>query len=208
MNSKRFYFIMLGVTAFLGIAIFGTAFLGNSLLQKQSQKLVGLKLDAKVIEAQQTSLIQAKKDIAKYEDLEKQAKAIIPQDKDQAAAVREIVKIASASGISLSSINFTSSSLGQKTVVKSESGATSTKSTTPPLTQVEKVPGITGLYSMTLTIQSNSDQPVSYASFINFLNRLEQNRRTAHVTGVSISPDAKNPSNLSFNLVVNLYIKP
>jgi len=45
-------------------------------------------------------------------------------------------------------------------------------------------------------------------NFIDFLDNLEQNRRTAQVSGVTITPDPQNPSLLSFSLVVNVYIKP
>lgn len=199
---------MIGVTILLGLGIFGAAYLGNSLLQKQANKLVGLKLDSKVAVEQESSLAQAKKDIAKYSELESEAKVIVPQDKDQAEAVKEIVKIASGSGIKLGSISFPTSTLGQKATKSSGSSKSSSSTAKVPFTQVEKVTDIPGLYSMSITVQSSKDMPVTYNDLINFLNRLEQNRRTAQVTGVTITPDSKNPNNLSFSLIINLYIKP
>src|SRR3989344_2351984 len=112
MNSKRFYFFMAGVASLLVASVIVSAVIGNNLLQKKSEELVSLKLDSKVLDEQRLSLAQAKQDIEKYSDLEDEAKAIVPQDKDQAEAVREIVKIASDSGVDLSAITFSASTLG------------------------------------------------------------------------------------------------
>ncbi len=212
MNAKRFYFVMVGLVCFLGFGVLASAYFGNSLLSKQSQKLVSLKLDAHVADAQQTALTQAKKDIEKYSDLEQEAKVIVPQDKDQAAAVREIVKIAASSGIKLGSISFPSSNLGQTTTSPQTQSTTpaptTTANKTAPVTQVQAVNGIPGVYAMQITIGSDAGSKVSYPSLISFLSKLEQNRRTAQVTSVSIQPDKDNPGALTFSLAVNVYIKP
>ena len=213
MNSKRVYIGMIILVSLLGSGIIAMAILGNSILQKQSKKLVSLKLDNEVLNEQQTSITQAKKDVEKYSELNKEAKAIVPQDKDQAAAVREITKIASESGINLSSISFPASSLGQKAAThtstdKTEGSDSAKKETAPPVTQVKPVEGIKGVYSMEITILQDSNNPVSYSGLINFLDKLEQNRRTAQVTSVTIQPIAKSPEKLAFTLVLNTYIKP
>lgn len=211
MNSKRFHFIMIGVTVILGLAILLSAYFGNGLLHKQAQRLVSLKLDSQIAQEQQNSLLLAKQDILKYSDLYDEAKEIVPQDKDQAQAVREIVKIAAKHGVKLGSITFPASSLGQSTpkpAAPAEGTAAPAAPKTPPVTQVQPVAGISGVYVMPITVQSNTSSPVTYTSVINFLNALEHNRRTAQVSSVTISPDSKNPSRLSFNLIVNVYIKP
>lgn len=213
MGSKRVYIGMIILVSLLGCGIIAVAILGDGILQKQSKKLVSLKLDNEVLNEQQTSITQAKKDIAKYAELNKEAKAIVPQDKNQAAAVREITKIASESGIKLSSISFPASSLGQKATTptstdKSEGSDTTKKEAAPPVTQVKPVEGIKGVYSMEITIQQDSNTPVPYFSLTLFLAKLEQNRRTAQVTSVTIQPIAKSPDKLAFTLVLSTYIKP
>lgn len=213
MGSKRVYIGMIILVSLLGGGIIAVAILGDGILQKQSKKLVSLKLDNEVLNEQQTSLTQAKKDVEKYSELNKEAKAIVPQDKDQAAAVREITKIASESGIKLSSISFPASSLGQKAATpnstdKTEGSDSAKKETAPPVTQVKPVEGIKGVYSMEITILQDSNNPVSYNGLINFLDKLEQNRRTAQVTSVTIQPIAKSPDKLAFTLVLSTYIKP
>src|ERR1700740_2736242 len=107
MNNKRVYFIMLGVIVLLVLGVIGGAYEVNSILEAKAKHLVDLKLQSKVISTQQDSLRQAKKQIAQYASFEETAKSIVPQDKDQAEAVREITKLASDSGITrLSSVTF------------------------------------------------------------------------------------------------------
>ena len=64
------------------------------MLEKKSHELVELKVDFHTLSKQQEQLVQARKDVESYSDLEKDARSVVPQDKDQARTVREIVKIA------------------------------------------------------------------------------------------------------------------
>ncbi len=211
MNSKRVFLIMVGVIGLLsGLAIVGVV-LGSSVLQKQGAKLLDLKLQNKVLDSEQSSVTQANKDIQKYADLENIAKTIVPQDKDQANAVREIVSVANSSGVSIKAITFPSSTLGQAAAPAAGAGGTVKPTIVPntsSLTQVQPVTGIPGVYSMNLTIQSDETKPISYHAFLTFLQKLEQNRRTAQVTSISIQPRPQNNDLLTFNVTVSLYIKP
>lgn len=217
MNSKRVYYLMIGCVIVLVCGLLAVIYFGDQILQAKSKKLVELKLDNRVLDEQQIALSQANKDIEKYSELDKIARQIVPQDKDQAKTVREIVKIAEQSGVKLSAINFPASNLGQptsKTTTQSDdtsknSGTTTpAKPTTPPVTQVKPADGIPGLYVMEITIQQDSNSPIPYSRLIDFLGRLEKNRRTAQVTSVTIQPNAQDRSKLTFNLIVNVYIKP
>jgi len=212
MNSKRFFFVMVAIVVLLGSGLVVSVVAADGILKKQAEKLVSLKLENHLIDQQQLSLVQEKKDIQKYSQLEQIAKTVVPQDKDQAAATREIVKIANDSGVKLSTISFPASSLGQSTVVAPAAGSTGTstapKVVTPPVTQVQAVDGIPGLYVMAITIQQDTTTPVSYAKFIDFLNRLEQNRRTAQVSSITVQPTSQDRNKVTFGLVVNVYIKP
>jgi len=206
MNSKRLFIILLAVICLLGVGIIASAVLGNSMLEKKSADIVSLKTDNQVLNAEELSLNQAKKDIQKYSELEKQARAIVPADKNQAAAVREIVKIAQSNGIKISSITFPASALGGITATGSGGAAKPAASTA--LTQVQPVKGISGVYSLPITIQNDVKSPISYSDFINFLSQLEQNRRTAQVSSITLQPSTQNPSQLTFNLVLDVYLKP
>lgn len=148
---------------------------------------------------QQVQLTKVKKDIATYSELNTIAKSVVPQDKDQAEAVREIVNLAAQSGIpKLSSIAFPPSTLG---------GGAATKKT-GALTQVTPVKGIPGVYDLQITVTQANTDLVPYGNFIAFLSRLEQNRRTAQVSSINVQPDQKSPGKISFTLVIDEFIKP
>lgn len=217
MNSKRVFYVMLGVVVLMFILVISTIVLGDRFLSKQSAKLVSLKLDNEVIEAQSSALAQAKKDIEKYSELEDIANQIVPQDKDQARATREIISIADQAGVKIAGINFPDSTLGQakpQATKPSDGGATektpapAAAAPTTTETQVKKVEGVQNLYQLDITVTSDTTSPASYARLIDFLKRLEQNRRTAQVSQISILPVASNRSALNFTLNLTVYIKP
>lgn len=208
MNSRRVHIIMLLAIAFTLALSIGTVVFGNSTLKSKSAKLQELKLEDKVLEEQQASLLQAKKDLEKYKTLEDIAKAIVPKDKDQAKAVREISQIAAASNINLVSISFPSSSLGQKVApVKTEEGATA-KVETKNVSQAKPVTGITGVYQVAVTLTSDPSQPITFDQLVAFLQQLEKSRRTAQVSDLNIDPDTKDRNKLTFSLTINIYTKP
>ncbi|MFI5271324.1 MAG: hypothetical protein ACHQT9_04765, partial [Candidatus Saccharimonadales bacterium] len=72
--------------------------------------------------------------------------------------------------------------------------------------QLLPVHGLSGFYIMPITIQSSTNDPITYGQFIAFLQGLEQNRHTAIVSQVSVTPSLD--QKLSFTLVINIYIKP
>lgn len=207
MNSKRAYLVTMGVLVLLCIGLFATTIYSVKMLTKESDKLVETKLENKLLDEQQTALVSANKLAERYASLDKISQSIVPQDKDQAKAVREIVKIADETGVKLGVISFPASTLGAiKPKVVTETPSTSTA--TPKETQVKPVTGIPGVYVMEITISQDPSRPVSYAKFIDFMERLENNRRTAQVSNVTIQPFAQDRNKLSFSMIVNAYIKP
>lgn len=210
MNSKKFFFVMIGIVVLLALGNIGALLAGNLLLHRKSQSLTDLKLSSKVLDEQQNSLKQAKNDIEKYSDLETIAKAVVPQDKDQAETVREIVKIAKDNGITLGTISFPASTLGQTQpkATTTEGSDSTPKTVTAPITQVQPVEGIKGVYSLQVNILQDTTKPVSYEKLISFLTALEKNRRTSQVTSVTVQPSPQDRSKLTFSLNVLTYIKP
>lgn len=200
MTARR-YFLILSATfiVMIGLIIGGTVG-GNTLLKKRSAQLSELRIENSAIERQQTALLQAKKDVERYSELEKTVKSVVPQDKDQAKTVREIVQIAAENRIPVESITFESSTLGSKTT---STGSSSQK--LPPVSQVKPVEGITGVY--TLPIQVKSATQVDYQNFLKFLESLEKNRRTAHVSMINIQP-VNGGRDVDFDLTLNAYVKP
>lgn len=213
MNGKRIFFVMIGILVIVAAAIIGGAYEANQLLTKKAQTLSNSKLNSKVLAEEQSSLTKAKKDVAKYQQLETIARTIVPQDKNQAEAVREINNLAADSGVTLSSVTLPASTLGitAPATGSSSSGPASssaTPSTKTDLTQLTPVKEIPGLYVLPITVAANPDTPAVYSKFIDFLSRLEQNRRTSQVSSISLQPNPNNPTLISFTLVIDEYIKP
>jgi len=198
MDSKKLHLVLTGLLVLLGIGLLVSAREANSLLESRSNTLANLKASDQATTVQKSQLAKDKRDIATYTDLNNIAKSVVPQDKDQAEAVRQIVKLASQSGISqLSSIAFPASTLGGTTTVKTPNG----------LTQVAPVKDIPGVYDLQITITQNNATPVPYNDFVTFLQKLENNRRTAQVSSISVQPQP-NTNMVAFTLIIDEFIKP
>jgi hypothetical protein len=198
MNAKRLYLALVGTVCLGLLLLLGGTYLANTVLQGQAKQLADAKTNNAVLDAKQTQLAKARGDIQTYKDLGDIAKSIVPQDKDQAQTVREIVNIANNNGIRLGALTFPASTLGA-------AGAAGAK---PNNSQLVPVKNIGGVYSLDIVVQSDTNAPISYDRFTTFLDALEHNRRTALVKGVTIQPAADNPALLSFTLNVSEYVKP
>jgi hypothetical protein len=199
MSSKRTFILLLAGLAVGLVALFAATYEAQGLIASQANKLRDQRLQIQTLDAEATALTSAKRDIKKYQDLADIAKSIVPQDKDQALTVREIVSIAAKQGIAIGSVTFPSSSLG---------GGVGGTTTNPNQSQLLPVAGIPGVYYLQITVQSNGSQTVPYNKFISFLDALEHNRRTALVSSIALTPDSKNSNNVGFNLTLDEYIKP
>lgn len=213
-STKRLYFLLIAAIGLMLVGLAGGAYGANNLLASQADKLTNLKAKSLALDQEQQGFLKAKKDIKTYANLEKIAQAVVPEDKDQAQTVREIVNIAAANGVKLSAINFPASSLGGTGVQSSQGVAssstvkTSTSTGGGKLSQLVPVKNIPGVYNLLITVQSDSNSPVDYSSFISFLDALEHNRRTAEISTVTLQPNAANRNLLNFTLTLNEYIKP
>lgn len=201
MNSKKLYRILIGALLIIGLGLLASAYEANLMLSDKSAELVTLKATKEAKQQQEKQLVKAKEDIKTYGELNEIAKSVVPQDKDQAKTVSEIVNLASQSGIpNLSSIAFPPSTLG---------GAGTKKVKTPQgLTQVTPVKGTPGVYNLQITITQSTKDAVPYGNFIAFLSKLESNRRTAQVSSINVQPDPERPDRVSFTLVIDEFIKP
>lgn len=202
MTSKRLYYILLSTVGLLAIGLVGGAYGANTVLQQQSKAVVDARSKSAALDEQQLQLTKAKASIEKYKDVSTIAKSIVPTDKDQAQTVREIVKIAEANGIKLATITFPSSTLGGTPGAAAAAGAAA------DLSQLKAAKGISGVYTLQITVQSDAKAAPTYQQFTTFLSSLERNRRTALVSAIALQPDTKNPDRVSFTLTIDEYIKP
>lgn len=216
MTSKRLHMVFIATIGLFMLGLIAGTVATQSMLSKEADTLVGLKAKSQALAQEQTNLRTAKQSITKYTELEKIAKAIVPEDKNQAATVREIVNIASANNIALGSITFPASTLGN--LPGGAAGGSGAATATPApaaggnkagsLSQLQPVKSIPGVYQLTITVTGDTQKPVRYNEFITFLSALERNRRTAQVTSVTLQPDTNSRNLLTFTLTLNQYIKP
>lgn len=193
LGAKKLYYLLLGLSVLAFGALLGATYAADALLRQKAGDVREARLNSLALEQQQRQLIKAKAAIQANQQLADIAKHIVPQDKDQAQTVREIVNIAAEHNIKLSSVAFPSSTLGSKN---------------DEYSQLTAVKGIPGVYSLDITIQSDSSQPATYADFLAFLEAIEHNRRTALVTHVALQPSQKDANLLTFSLTLREYIKP
>ena len=217
MTSKRLYFLLSGLIGLLFIGLIAGTYGANSLLSSQANTLTGLKAKSLALAQEQSSLNKAKKDIQTYSGLNQIAKSVVPQDKDQAEAVREIVNIAAQYNVSLAAINFPASTLGANATAPASAAPASASATAPAaskstsagsLSQLQPVKNIPGVYQLPITVVGDPNKPVPYNQFVSFLSAMEHNRRTAQVSTITIQPNASNRNLLTFSLNLNEYIKP
>ena len=198
-NSKLVNRLLMALIVLLAV---GLGFGANNivkLLGVQANVLVNSRAQYKALQSEQASLVVDKNAIAKYYSLEQIAKSIVPQDKDQAETVREIVNIANQNNIKLTAITSPLSSLGT---------AVQAGGPTISLSQLTPVKNISGIYSLPITVEYSASAGIPYNVFYNFLSALEQNRRTSQVTGLTIQPIPKSNGLINFTLTINEYVKP
>jgi len=209
MNSKKLYYLLVGLLLLLALGIVGAAYGSDMLFKQESKTLMQQKVTSSTLESKQKQLSKDKKDIERYTELNNISKAIVPKDKDTAQAVREIVNLARESNIPrLTSVTFPASTLGTKVIPTAGTKSSPSSSATNNLTQLTPVIGISSVYNLKITIQQADASAVPYDTFITFLEKLEQNRRTAQVSSITVTPNSKNPNLIAFTLVIDEYIKP
>lgn len=218
MNSKKLYFILIGIIV---ITIAGTSTLvvfANKFLANES-----VKLDTARSMSQKNALLDAKyKQISansRYwqepsRDLYSTVKSMLPLQKDQAEAVDLIQQLAaeSSAGLKLNSITFPSSDLGAKAPAPTSSPSGSSETATAPAATVTKVtqtktikdiPGILAIETkISLKPPAAGATNIDYASFLKFIDGLTNNSRLMQVTELSVSPDLKGA-----DIIVNILIK-
>lgn len=221
MSPNRVRLVLLGTLAGSALLFFVVATVGLNLLAGESHKLVDLKQQSKTADAASASLSASKKQVEQYSYFNDIAKSVLPGDKDQAQAVLDIFSLADQSGIAIASVTFPASSLGAKAAPASGTKTSSSNAATTPATsaisQAKAVTGIAGLYSLELTItpQTGTGVPdtkkVTYPKFLDFLSRVEHDRRTAQITQVNIQPQSSDagPSQfINFTMSINIFMKP
>ncbi len=216
MSNQRLRIVLLALLSFISMTLVVISLVSGTFLAQKSKNLVDLKLQSKTVDAQLSNLSQSKKEVQQYAYFNDIAKTVLPTDKDQAQAVLDIFQLAASSGIAIASISFPASTLGVKSTTPSAGNAAIAPAQSI-ISQAKPVEGIPGLYGIELTINPETGpsvpvgQKVTYGKLLDFLNRIEHNRRTAQITQVNIQPlgaDSGAGQFINFTLTINIFIKP
>lgn len=217
MSQNRLKLVWLGVLAAAAALFLAVALVGLGLLSAEGNKLIDLKQRTIIADAQLANLTAAKKQVEQFAYFNDVARTVLPNDKDQAQAVEDIVNLANLAGISIASVAFPTSNLGSKPVATNSDNDAATVSAQSAISQAKPVQDIAGLYSLELIIspQTGSALPdnrkVTFPKLLDFLSRIERNRRTAQITQVSIQPqntDSGPSQFINFTITINIFMKP
>jgi len=203
-RAKRFFYLLLGCLVIIILLIIGGVYMGTVLMKRSSVKLIQIKLNNIGHDITEQNFLQARKQLDKYRPVGEILQKILPKQKDQALAVKELYKISDETGVQIHSIQFPNSTLGQKagSTGQSGTGGATANSTLTQAKAVEGMPGVMGI-DINLSIKNS----VSYDNLINFLQKIELNRRSMQVKSITIGRDSKNEG-ITANLIITIFVKP
>lgn len=215
MNSKRLYFVLIGVITLTVLGTSTLVFFANKFFANAS-----IKLDTARSMSQKNTMLDIKyKQISansKYwqepsRNLYETVKNMLPVQKDQAEAVGKIQRLVSdnSGGLKLNSITFPSSELGAKAATTAATTETANASPTPATTSkitqskaLKDMPGILAIETKISLKPPTGAASIDYVSFLKFLDGLTNNTGLVQVTELSVSPDLKGA-----DIIVNILIK-
>lgn len=218
-NAKRFRIILTILLILQATGAGALTVYTNVWLTKKSANLVELKLDTVGLEQQQKVNLQAAKDLKNYESTRVLLEKIVPKSKDQAKTIGELLKIAEEIGVTIRTMTFPASELGntiaRQTVVGTTPSAAATNSNA--ITQAKPVPNIPGLLGIEVSLSQidrkggSSGDGVTYKQLLDFLEAVEKNRRTLQIKTLQILP-FRNATGVvggySLSLTMNIFVKP
>ena len=218
-NAKRLSIVLTILLAVQATGAIALTYFANNWLTNKSESLVNIKLDTVALEEQQKVNLQAAKDLEIYETTRILLEKIVPKSKDQAKTISELQEIASDIGVTIRSMTFPASELGNSgssaTVVGTTPSAAAAN--TNVVTQAEPVDNIPGLLGIEVSLSQidrlsgSSGDGMTYNQLINFLEAIEKNRRTMQIKTLQILPlksSTGEVSGYSATLTMNIFVKP
>jgi hypothetical protein len=196
MNAKKAYYVFIAILALCILCVFGAIYIGNSIMQKSSSKLVQTKLEDISADTKEQTYLQARKNLEEYSSLNETISQILPSTKDQAQAVKNLYQIGDANGIIVSDIQFPISTLGESSASES-------------VTQAEKVKGMPGVLGIDINVKlkSVSGDTINYGDLIKFLQEVELNRRSMQIKQITVNADQER-GGVQAELTLTIFVKP
>ncbi len=218
-NAKRFSYILSVLLLLQFIGMVAITVYANSWLTSKSENIVNLKLDTVLLEEKQRANQQALLDLNKYESTRALLEKIVPKSKDQAKTIGELQKIAEETGVTISTMTFPASELGNgassTTVVGTTPSAAATNTTA--VSQAKPVTNIPGLLGIEVSLSqidekgSEGGSGITYRQLISFLEAIEKNRRTMQIKTLQVLPIKSSTGSISgysLTISMNIFVKP
>ena len=214
MTTKKAHFGLLGLLVLVIVAIGLAMYFSRVFLKSNSDSLVNAKLELYKID--ETEYIYRKNQAILQENQETAdiLASVLPQEKDQAKAVREITQIASDNGLSVKAIRFPGSDLviTNKPVAAQTQGSTTTPQATPSgptISQAKPVNGLNNVLGIAVEVEltsARSGAQISTDQVLSFLQQIENNRRNIRVTSINFGSSVDEGKTLKIDTL--LFIKP
>lgn len=216
MTTKKAHYGLLGLLILIIIAIGLAMYFSRVFLKTNSDKLVNAKLELYKID--ETEYIYRKNQAILQENKETAdiLSSVLPQEKDQAKAVREITQIAGANGLSVKSIKFPGSDLvitNKPATTTQPQGSTTTPAPAAPagptISQAKPVSGLSNVLGIAVEIELTSSRAgaqISTDQVLSFLQQVENNRRNIRVTSINFGSSVDEGKTLKIDTI--LFIKP
>lgn len=204
MTAKKAYFIFLALLASILLGIGAIVYFSRAFLTNNANELVAKKLELETVDRTELVYRTNKLLYEKNKDTADLLATIIPAEKDQARAVRDITQIATAYDLSLRSVNFPGSDLNS--AKKTATNETAAKAS---VSQAKPVAGLNGVLGMEVSLELthiNVSNSISTNQVLGFLERIENNRRNIRVTSINFGTAVDEGKTLKVNAL--LFIKP
>mgnify|MGYP002623609749 CR=1 FL=1 len=189
-NPKRVFYILL--SSLIGTILLGSAgyYLLDRQLASKANSLSQTKADLQVLEQQVDIFEDAKEKIEEFTFIEELASEVLPEGKLQGEAIAELKDFIIKSSMRLESISFGSS--GDEVNVDTS--------------QTQLLENVKGVRVLPTTVVLKSG--ATYANLLEFLQRIESNRRLMQVTSLDLVPLSENRNKFStITVQLNIFLK-
>lgn len=202
-SSKKVYFALIAAFTLITANIFGMLYFSKNFLSKSEDELIAAKLEIVKQEEIEKTYRQNINNLEKFAQTASILEEVIPKEKDQAVAVREIDAIAKQNGMTINTLSFPSSDLNKKAATPTTSSNTTATSTA--ISQAKPVKGLTGVLGIDINVElrSTNEGAISTDQLLGMLRALENNRRNMRVTSINY-----NAGDQTVDIKLIIFIKP
>lgn len=218
-SPKRLFYLLIATLFILCAGLITLTIYTNIWLTKKADRLVILKLDTIGLEEKRNVNQQAARYLKENSSTRDLLDKVVPKSKDQANAIGELLKISEEIGVTINTMTFPESELGNNTTGKTVAGTTPSAAATNvnAITQAKPVVNIPGLLGIEVSLSQidrrggASGSGVTYKQLLGFLEAVEKNRRTMQIKTLQVSPlktSTGSISGYSLTLTMNIFVKP